>query len=50
MQGHIRYLISVCFHQPSAALRYANQRASKYGKTQFQSMKVTLINSGILNE
>jgi hypothetical protein len=36
--------------EPPTAHCDANERASKYGKTQFQSMKVTLINAGILNE
>jgi hypothetical protein len=50
LQGHIRYLISVGASDPWLSNCKTDYSFLQYGKTQFQTMKVTLINSGILNE
>ncbi|KAF2134096.1 hypothetical protein P153DRAFT_104626 [Dothidotthia symphoricarpi CBS 119687] len=48
--GHIRYLISVRSGSASLPLPLQANTFLQYGKTQFQTMKGSLINSGLLNE
>jgi hypothetical protein len=50
LQGHIRYLISVGCPPSPRYFALITDPSLQYGKTQFQTMKGTLINSGVLTE
>jgi len=48
--GHIRYLISVRRPRTPAACPGPLLTPTQHGKTQFQTIKGTLINAGLLSE